>query len=102
MIARTWQGWAPPTTADAYEHHYSSEVATHLQDIPGFQGAHLLRTQDGSEVRFTSITFFTDMDAVRAFAGPTPEDAVVEEAARAVLSRWDPQVIHQQVAVSIR
>lgn len=96
-----WQGWAPPSSADDYQRHYESEVATHLQNVPGFQGARLLRGQDGDEVRFTSITFFTDMTAVRAFAGADPAVAVVEEAARRALSRWDPHVVHHEVVVSI-
>ncbi|MEU4227194.1 hypothetical protein AB0F17_23115 [Nonomuraea sp. NPDC026600] len=89
MIARIWRGWASTTTADDYQHHYESEVAEHLQQVAGFRGARLLRRQDGEEVMFTSITFFTGMDDVRAFAGKDPEQAVVEETARRALTRWD-------------
>ncbi len=35
---------------------------------------------------FTSITFFTSLDAVRGFAGDDYEQAVVEDAARQALS----------------
>jgi hypothetical protein len=41
------------------------------------------------------------MDDVRAFAGDDPERAVVEEAARRVLSRWDDRVTHHEVAVDL-
>jgi hypothetical protein len=64
MTARTWRGWAPPATADDYQRHYSSEVSGHLRAAGGFRGARLLR-QDGQEVMFTSITYFTSPDAVR-------------------------------------
>jgi hypothetical protein len=50
---------------------------------------------------FTSITFFTGLDAVRGFAGNDYEEAVVEEAARQALSRWDEQVSHHQVAAEL-
>ena len=43
MIARTWRGWASAATADDYQHHYETEVAEHLQQVPGFCGARLLR-----------------------------------------------------------
>jgi len=55
--------------------------------------------QDGEEVRFTSITFFVGMDAVRGFAGDTADVAVVEDEARKALSRWDSHVVHHEVAV---
>ncbi|MDG4791608.1 antibiotic biosynthesis monooxygenase [Micromonospora sp. WMMD1102] len=98
MIARMWQGWAPVATADDYERHYRSEVAEHLQQVPGFSGARLLRRQDGDEVLFTSLTFFASMDDVRAFAGEDPERAVVAEPARRVLTRWDERVSHHDVS----
>ncbi|WP_329055565.1 antibiotic biosynthesis monooxygenase [Amycolatopsis sp. NBC_01488] len=101
MIARTWRGWAPAATADDYQRHYETEVAQHLQDVPGFQGARLLHRMDGDEVEFTSIVFFTGLDAVRGFAGEAYEDAVLEDDARRALSRWDDRVSHAEVAVSL-
>ncbi|MEV5409453.1 antibiotic biosynthesis monooxygenase [Thermopolyspora sp. NPDC052614] len=101
MIARVWRGWAPKATADDYQRHYESEVAQHLQQVKGFCGARLLRRDDGREVMFTSITFFAGMEDVRAFAGDDPEQAVVEEAARRALSRWDERVTHHEVAVDL-
>jgi heme-degrading monooxygenase HmoA len=102
MIARVWRGWAPAATADDYQRHYESEVAGHLRQVAGFQGARLLRRQDGDEVMFTSITFFTSMADVRGFAGEDPERAVVEEAARRALVRWDERVTHHEVVVDLR
>jgi heme-degrading monooxygenase HmoA len=94
MIARIWRGWAPPGAADDYQHHFEAEVSDHLQAVSGFCGARLLRREDGQEVMFTSITYFTGLDAVRAFAGASYEQAVVEQTARQVLSRWDERVSH--------
>jgi heme-degrading monooxygenase HmoA len=101
MIARTWRGWAPAATADDYQRHYATDVAEHLRDLPGFRDARLLRRPDGEEVEFTSITFFTDLDAVRGFAGDSYEEAVVEDNARRALSRWDDHVSHAEVAVAL-
>jgi heme-degrading monooxygenase HmoA len=101
MIARTWRGWASIATADDYQHHYETDVAEHLQRVPGFCGARLLRQRAGDEVLFTSITYFTSMDDVGAFAGEDPERAVVEEAARRALTRWDERVSHHTVAVDL-
>jgi hypothetical protein len=101
MIARIWRGWAPRATADDYQRHYETDVSRHLCDIDGFRGARLLRQDYGQEVMFTSITFFTNMDAVQGFAGEEYELAVVEETARRALSRWDERVSHHDVAVDL-
>jgi heme-degrading monooxygenase HmoA len=102
MIARTWRGWASQATADAYQRHYETEVAEHLHQVPGFCGARLLRRHDGDEVMFTSITFFTSTDDIRAFTGEDPGQAVVEETARRALTRWDERVTHHEVVVDLR
>jgi heme-degrading monooxygenase HmoA len=101
MIARTWRGWASASAADRYQRHYETEVVTHLRETPGFRGARLLRHDDGAQVVFTSVTFFAGMDDVRAFAGDDPGRAVVEEAARRVLTRWDDRVTHHEVSVEV-
>ena len=101
MIARIWRGWAPLATADDYQHHYETEVSEHLQAVTGFRGARLLRREEGQEVMFTSVAFFTSLDAIRGFAGDDYEVAVVEEAARRALSRWDERVAHHEVVAEL-
>ncbi|HEU5332150.1 MAG TPA: antibiotic biosynthesis monooxygenase [Actinocrinis sp.] len=102
MIARTWRGWASVERADDYQHHYETDVAEHLRQVPGFCGARLLRRHEGDEVMFTSITLFTSMGDVRAFAGDDPAVAIVEEAARSALTRWDARVTHDEMVVDLR
>jgi heme-degrading monooxygenase HmoA len=101
MIARIWRGWTAPGQADHYQRHYETEVREHLTTVSGFRGAQLLRRDESGEVVFTSITWFADLDAVRGFAGDDYERAVVEDAARAALSRWDDRVSHHEVAVRV-
>ena len=101
MIARIWHGWAPPATADDYQRHYQGEVGENLRAVSGFRGAQLLRHEDGREVMFTSITFFTSLDAVRGFAGDDYERAVVEDTARRALSHWDERVAHHEVVAEL-
>ena len=102
MIARVWRGWASSRTADDYQRHYETDVAAHLHAVPGFVSARLLRRPDGDLVEFTSTTIFTDLDAIRAFAGADPEAAVLQDAARRALVRWDERVSHHEVAADVR
>ena len=101
MIARIWRGWAPLASADDYQRHYRTEVGEHLRAVSGFRGARLLRQDEGQEIMFTSITFFTSLDAIRGFAGDDYELAVVEETARQALSHWDERVSHHQVVADL-
>ena len=100
MIARMWRGWARTSDADTYDEHYRTEVLAALREVPGFCGANLVRRAGDAETEFVSVTFFTDLDAVRGFAGADYEVAVVDEAARAVLVRFDERVLHLDVSVS--
>jgi hypothetical protein len=102
VIARVWRGWAPHERAGDYRRHYQAEVSASLRAVSGFRGAHLLEREEGGEVAFTSITWFTGLDAVQDFAGEDYELAVVEEAARSALSRWDDRVTHHEVAVHVQ
>ena len=101
MIARIWRGWAPLASADDYQRHYATEVSENLRAVSGFRGARLLRREDDREVTFTSITFFTDLDAIRGFAGDDYEQAIVEDAGRRALTHWDDRVSHHEVVTEL-
>ena len=61
--------------------HWLPRQAQHLHTFSGLCGTRLLGREDGQKVMFTSITFFTSLDAVHGLAGDGHELAVVEEAA---------------------
>jgi heme-degrading monooxygenase HmoA len=98
VITRMWRGWAPADRAQQYEQHYRSEVLAVLRGVAGFEGARLLQRTTGHETEFVSLTFFDDLDAIRAFAGPDYETAVVTDEARQVLVRFDHHVGHYETA----
>ncbi len=98
-ILRLWKGRATAAKAADYVRHASQTVFPEVQSLPGHQGAYLLRRAAGNSVEFTVLTLWTSMDAVRGFAGPDPEKAVVEPAARAALSDFDENVTLYEVVV---
>jgi heme-degrading monooxygenase HmoA len=99
VITRMWRGWTRSNEADRYERHYRSEVLATLREVPGFRGARLLRRTVGEETEFVSLTFFDGLDAIRGFAGPDYETAVVAGEAREVLIRFDERVKHYDTAL---
>lgn len=100
MISRIWHGWTHPDNADAYESLLRDTVLPGIWRVPGYRGAHLLRRVGDDEVEFVTITWFDSAEAVRAFAGPDDARAVVPDAARALLARFDERSAHYELLVS--
>lgn len=100
MIFRIWRGETVPENADAYREHLMTEVFPRLGAMPGHKGAYLLRRDDGEHAEVLAVTLWDSMEAVSRFAGDTPEVAVVEPAAEAVLTAWDHEVRHYDVVLS--
>jgi heme-degrading monooxygenase HmoA len=89
MIARIWHGWTARSDADAYEDLLRTSVLPGIEGrIDGFAGSYVLRRDDGDEVEFVTFTLWDSWDAIRAFAGESYEDAVLEPEAKKLLSRY--------------
>jgi len=96
MIARRWRGWtAAAAEADSYVAHFETAVRPQLEASSGFVDATVERVEhDRGGTEIVVVTRWVSLDAVRAFAGEDLEAAVVEPAARAVLSDYDARVRH--------
>jgi heme-degrading monooxygenase HmoA len=97
MIIREWRGRTEVSRADAYVLHFRNVVMPDLQRVPGFLGACLSRHDLGGMLEYVVLTRWESMDAIRGFAGPIPEKAVVEPGAVAALSSYDATVRHYEV-----
>jgi len=72
-------------------------VGIQERNISGFNGIHLLRRDQETEVEFITIHVVDTLEAVRSFAGEDYEVAVVPPKARAVLKRFDGRSQHYEV-----
>jgi heme-degrading monooxygenase HmoA len=98
MIARWWRGWAARAeNADGYEELLRGTILPWVAQHDGHRGTYLFRRELEEEVEFATLTLWESLDAVRSFAGEDYEVAVVPEAARAVLSRWDERSSHYEI-----
>jgi antibiotic biosynthesis monooxygenase (ABM) superfamily enzyme len=99
MIARIWHGWTTVARAEAYEELLREEIFVGIRNrgIKGFRHLQLLRRAAGNEIEFITIMKFDSLDAVREFAGPDYEAAVVPPQAQALLSRFDRRSQHYEV-----
>jgi heme-degrading monooxygenase HmoA len=87
---------------DGYLKHFQVSVLPQLRRIDGHQGAYVLKRPLGDESEILVMTLWESMDAVRAFAGEDPTVAVVEDEAKAFLSRFDRRVEHFDVVLDAR
>ena len=99
MISRIWFGWTSTQNAEAYEKLLKTEIFPGIvaKKIPGFRRIELARRPDGDEVEFVTTMWFDSLDAVKAFAGPRFEAAVVPPAARALLAGFSETAEHFEV-----
>ena len=98
MITRIWHGWTTLANAPRYEVLLKEEIFVGIakRSIPGYRGISLLKRQLDDEVEFVTVMWFTDLDAVREFAGEEYEISVVPPKARALLRRFDERAAHYQ------
>jgi len=94
MIVRLWRGRTSLQSADAYQTHVTMVVLPKLIAIAGYLGVRVLRRETLGEVEFLVLTEWASWDAIRSFAGVRPEVAVVESAAKALLTYADEHVQH--------
>src|SRR5512146_340246 len=99
MICRIWHGWTTEAHADAYERLLRNEIFVGIvrREIPGFRAIDLLKRSVPEGVEFVTMMWFDSIEAVRSFAGPDYEMAVVTPEARQLLARFDSRSAHYTV-----
>jgi heme-degrading monooxygenase HmoA len=99
MIARVWSARTTPARAPAYVEHLRTRVVPQLRGLDGYQGAWLFRLDEYDETELIVVTRWRSKDSIRAFAGDDAEAAVVEDAAAALLTRFDRRVRHYDIVM---
>ena len=93
-----WRGWTRPENADAYERFLLEELFPAMREISGFVDADVLRRSDGDEVAFVTLTRFTSIDDIVAFAGDEFESPVIEPRAAELLARYEQRAVHYETS----
>ena len=94
MIARLWRGYSTPEKASGYRVILLREILPHINQSQGYGGSFVLERKINGEIEFLIITLWESMDAIRQFAGPKHERAVIHEKAAVFLTRYDSESIH--------
>jgi heme-degrading monooxygenase HmoA len=91
--------YATPEKVRAYRDHLTGVVLPELGKVPGFLGLDLCEAARGDQVELLVVSRWQSMEAIKAFAGPDPDRAVVEPGAKAVLQEYDDFVTHYEVTL---
>ncbi|MBD0331416.1 MAG: antibiotic biosynthesis monooxygenase [Chitinophagaceae bacterium] len=94
MISRIWHGFTSFENADKYKLMLHNDVLPGIGRVQGYLGAQLLRRDYDNEVEFITITYFDDLDSVKAFAGDDYTKAVIHPEAGKLLSHYDERSAH--------
>jgi heme-degrading monooxygenase HmoA len=99
MIVRTWVAYAKPGNARAYREHVKGSVLPQLRKLDGFLGLSVCEAARGDRVEVLVISRWASLDAIKSFAGPKPERAVIDPGAKTVLSEFDDFASHYEVTL---
>lgn len=75
MIMRTWRGAVRPEDAEVYLEHQAGTGVDDYRRTPGNLGVLVLRRPVGDLVEVTTVSLWTSLEAVKAFAGDDHETA---------------------------
>jgi heme-degrading monooxygenase HmoA len=100
VIARLWSARTTESQSPAYLDHFSHTVLPRLRELNGYAGMTVLTRRTGAEIEILVATVWRSLDAIRRFAGPDLEAAVVADEAAALLTDFDRRVRHYELVMA--
>jgi heme-degrading monooxygenase HmoA len=97
VIARIWRGAVARADRDAYAEYIEATGLAEYKATPGNRGAWMLLRDLGELTEVVTFSLWDSMDAVRAFAGARPEEAVFYPEDDRFLVERDLTVTHYEV-----
>lgn len=97
MIERKWHGRVPSDKAMAYREFLKSRAIPDYRSVPGNINVYVLERREGEITHFVTMTFWQDMDSIRAFAGADSEKARYYPEDKDFLLEFEPIVVHYQI-----
>jgi heme-degrading monooxygenase HmoA len=97
MIARVWHGTVPAAKASAYRDFLNARAIPDYQSIEGNINVYVLERSEGTVTHFITLTFWKDMDSVKAFAGEDVTAAKYYPEDQNFLLEFEPTVVHYEV-----
>ena len=97
MITRMWHGRVPTSKAEAYRKFVNERAIPDYQSVDGNISVHILERIEGDITHFITLTFWKNLDSIKAFAGEDVEAAKYYPEDKDFLLEFEPRVIHYEV-----
>lgn len=97
MMIRMWHGRVPTTKAKAYREFLNQRAIPDYRSVAGNLSVHILEREEAEVTHFITLTFWQDLESIRAFAGEPIERAKYYPEDRDFLLEFEPEVVHYQV-----
>ena len=97
MIARIWHGMTRAEHYDRYWEFLHARAIPDYRAIPGNLGVRLFRRLEGERAHFLTLSYWTSLEAIRAFAGDDVERARYYPEDVTYLLEFEPNVRHYEV-----
>ncbi|HLF74596.1 MAG TPA: hypothetical protein VI524_09630 [Anaerolineales bacterium] len=97
MIARMWHGRVQTSKAEAYREFLNARAIPDYRSAAGNLSVHILERRDGNITHFITLTFWKDLNAIKAFAGQDAEAAKYYSEDQDFLLEFEPKVAHYEV-----
>jgi heme-degrading monooxygenase HmoA len=97
MIARMWHGRVAASNAQAYREFLNARAIPDYRSVEGNTSVRILERADGEVTHFVTLTFWKDLDCIKAFAGEDPEVAKYYPEDDQFLLEFEPRVQHYEV-----
>lgn len=97
MIVRMWHGTVPAAKAGDYREFLKVRAIPDYQSVEGNISVHILERSEGAITHFITLTFWKDMDSIKAFAGEDVSVAKYYPEDQDFLLEFEPTVLHYEV-----
>lgn len=97
MIVRMWHGRVPTVKAKAYREFVTARAIPDYQSVDGNLSVHVLERTEGEVTHFITLTFWKDIESIKAFAGENVETAKYYPEDQDFLLEFEPTVVHYEV-----
>ncbi len=97
MIARIWHGKTDKASYEAYSEFLKQVAMPDYRKTPGFEGMTFLRRIVDKEAHFKLITYWSDWEAIKNFAGDDIEKAKYYPEDEDFLLEYEEKVQHYEV-----
>jgi heme-degrading monooxygenase HmoA len=92
-----WHDRVPTSKAKTYREFLNSRAIPDYQSVDENISVHILERTEGEVTHFITLTFWKDMESIKAFAGEEVETAKYYPEDRDFLHEFEPKVLHYEV-----